>query len=196
MDMREVSEPIKEETSLSYRLLRFLNSPAFLLVAELPSIPQALSLIGESGVRKWVSLVAVACMGDEKPQGLVTVPQVRARFCELIALLTCLVESPNDLFLAGLLSAIDVILNKKMTDVPKGITICQEIPEAFLRKKNTYQSVFDVALMYERSDWDKIGAGVAQLGIVENALPGLFLHAVDWAGGVIAGHPVEEIEAT
>jgi EAL and modified HD-GYP domain-containing signal transduction protein len=135
-------------------------------------------------------------MGDEKPQGLVTVPLVRARFCELIAPLTCLADSSTDLFLLGLLSAIDVFLNKKMTDVRKGITISDGTPDALLGKKNTYQSVFDVALMYERSDWDKIGAAAAQLRIVENALPGLFLHAVDWAGGVIAGHPVEEIEAT
>jgi len=54
MDIREVSEPIKKEMSLSYRLLRYLNSPAFFLVAELHSIPQALSLLGERGVRKWV----------------------------------------------------------------------------------------------------------------------------------------------
>jgi len=70
---------------LSYRLLRYLNSPAFFLATEIRSIPHALMLLGERGIRRWVSLVAVACMGDDKPQEPVTLPLIRARFCELLA---------------------------------------------------------------------------------------------------------------
>ena len=85
MDIREISECIKAETSLSYRLLRYLNSPVFPLITEVKSIPHALSLLGERGVRKWISLVAIACMGDGKPFELITLPLIRARFCELLA---------------------------------------------------------------------------------------------------------------
>ena len=85
IDRDEVAERIKAEASLSYRLLRYLNSPMFALVANVRSIPHALALLGEWGIRKWVSLVAIACMGEDKPQELIVLPLIRARLCELLA---------------------------------------------------------------------------------------------------------------
>ena len=68
-------------------------------------IPHALRLLGERGVRKWVSLVAIAGMGDGKPQELIVLPLIRARFCELLASPAGMEQSANDLFLLGLLSS-------------------------------------------------------------------------------------------
>lgn len=107
VNIHEVAERIKGETSLSYRLFRYLNSPAFFLAAEVHSIQHALSLLGERRMRKWISLTAVACMSDEKPQELVMLPLIRARFCKLMAPCAGLAASSNDLFLLGFLSAID-----------------------------------------------------------------------------------------
>jgi len=119
MNLREVSERIKAEASLSCRLLRYLKSPAFPLVTEVHSIPHALSLLGERGVRKWVSLVAVACMGDEKPAELVALPLIRARFSELLSPHADLKDPSNDLFLLGLLSAMEAILDMRMEQILK-----------------------------------------------------------------------------
>jgi c-di-GMP-related signal transduction protein len=85
IDAGHVCECTKAEASFSFRLLRYLNSPVFPLLSEVRSIPHAVSLLGESGIRKWVSMVAVACMGDGKPKELVMLPLIRARFCELLA---------------------------------------------------------------------------------------------------------------
>jgi c-di-GMP-related signal transduction protein len=80
MDIDDVSERIKAEASLSFGLLRYLNFPTLPLIGEVRSIPLALSLLGERGTRKWVSLIVVACMADGKPAELVTLPLNRARF--------------------------------------------------------------------------------------------------------------------
>ena len=85
LDLRAVSDGIKTEPALSYRLLRYLNSPAFPLIAQVHSILHALSLLGERGVRRWVPLVAIACMGDDKPAELIMLPLIRANFCESLA---------------------------------------------------------------------------------------------------------------
>lgn len=60
-------ERIKAEASLGFRLLRYLNSPAFPLIVAVRPIPHAVSWLGERDTRKWVSLIAVACMADGKP---------------------------------------------------------------------------------------------------------------------------------
>lgn len=195
MDLRIVGERIKEEASLSYRLLRYLNSPAFPFVANVSSIPHGLSLLGERGTRKWVSLVAVACMGDEKPAELVMLPLVRARFCELLAPHAGLARASNDLFLLGLLSAMDAILDMKMTDVLKEIAVRADIRNALLGEKNRLRAVFDVALKYEMGAWDTISEDLERLGIREGLFPELFLRAVEWARGILKGSDVSQIEA-
>jgi len=187
MDLQLVSDRIKEEASLSYRLLRYLNSPAFPFVANVSSIPHGLSLLGERGIRKWVSLVAIACMGDDKPAELVMLPLVRARFCELLAPHAGLAHSSNDLFLLGLLSAMDAILDMKMTDVLKEIALSKEIRDALLGEKNRLRAVFDLALKYEMGAWDTIGDDLAHLGVSDGLFPELFLQAVDWARGLLKG---------
>jgi len=192
MDIHLVAERIKEESSLSYRLLRYLNSPAFPLLTEVRSIPHALSLLGERGIRRWVSLVAVACMGEGKPVELVMLPLIRARFLELLAVPARMESSSNDLFLLGLLSVLDAILDMKMPEILCEIAIGEEIRRALLGEDNGFRRLFEIALLYERGDWEGVHASAARLSIPDAAIPDLFLQAVDWARGVLSGQPAAD----
>lgn len=192
MDTRLVADRIREESSLSYRLLRYLNSPAFPLLTEIHSIPHALSLLGERGIRRWVSLVAVACMGEGKPVELVMLPLIRARFLELLALPAGMESSANDLFLFGLLSVLDAILDMKMPDILREIAIGEEIRKALLGEDNAFRRLFEVALLYERGDWEGVHAAAARLSIPDAAIPDLFIHSVEWARGVLSGQPAAD----
>ena len=136
MNPQRVCDSIKAEASLSFRLLRYLNSPQFPLASEVHSIPHAVSLLGETGTRKWVSLMTVACISDDKPRELVLLPLIRARFCELLAPLARCPGSANDLFLLGLLSAMDAVLDMELADILKEINVREEIRDALLGATN------------------------------------------------------------
>ncbi len=187
LDLKEIAERIKAEASLSYRLLRYLNSPAFFLARDVSSIPHALRLLGEEGVRKWVSLMAIASMGEDKPQELVVLPLIRARFCELLAPPAGIEQAGNDLFLLGLLSALDAILDMPMEDVLKEIAIQHEIRDALLGEENLLRRVFDVAVMYERGSWDRLDDAAARMRIIPEAIPDRFIQAVDWTRQILTG---------
>jgi len=191
MDIEEVSARIKAEASLSFRLLRYLNSPAFPLIVEVRSIPHALALLGERGTRKWVSLIAVTGLASGKPAELAALPLIRAQFCELLAPCARRAESANDLFLLGLLSAMDAILDMRMPDVLREITIHQEIRDALMGKANKLREIFEFALNYERGRWEEIGPAAAQLGIQEDVIPALYVEAVEWARQILS--PQQEI---
>ena len=192
MNLRAVADRIKEESSLSYRLLRYLNSPAFPLLAEVRSIPHALSLLGEAGIRRWVSLVAVACMGEGKPVELVMLPLIRARFLELLAAPAGMASSANDLFLLGLLSVLDAILDMKMADILREITVEDEIRRALLGERNRFHGLFQIALLYERGDWEGVHAAAVGVSIAESSIPDLFLQSVEWARAVLSGQPASD----
>jgi c-di-GMP-related signal transduction protein len=181
-----VCECIKAEASLSFRLLRYLNSPVFPLV-EVRSISHAISLLGELGVRKWVSMVTVACMSDGKPKELVMLPLIRARFCELLAPQARCPGAANDLFLLGMLSAMDAILDMKIVDVLKEINIREEIRDALLGKPNPLGKVFELALNYEKGCWDLVARSAAAMAIDEACLSPRYFEAVHWAEGTLLG---------
>jgi c-di-GMP-related signal transduction protein len=185
MDIQTVAERVKAEAAVSYRLLRYLNSSAFFLASEVHSIPHALSLLGERGIRRWVSLVAVACMADDKPQELVMLPLIRARFCELLAPRAGLGNASNDLFLVGLLSAIDAILDMTMADILKELKLREDICDALLGRKNGLRDVFDVALLYEMARWEELDVAAEHVHIQSDDVPEQFMEAVDWSKRIL-----------
>jgi c-di-GMP-related signal transduction protein len=187
LDIAEVSERIKAEASLRFRLLRYLNLPAFPLIVEVHSIPHALSLLGERGTRKWVSLIAVTCMANGKPAELVALPLIRARFCELLAPCAGLAASANDLFLLGLLSAMDGILDMRMPNVLKEIAVREDIRDALLGNANKLRDIFEFVRNYERGCWEEISAAAARMGIRQDAISPLCVEAVEWARKMLSG---------
>src|SRR5205823_1768626 len=82
IDPCEFETLMKQEASVCYRLLRYLNSAAFGVQNEVHSIRHALALLGEQEVRRWVRLVATLIAGEGRSSELVVSAMVRARFCE------------------------------------------------------------------------------------------------------------------
>ena len=89
-------------------------------------------------------------MASGKPAELVSLPLIRARFCELLAPCAGLAESANDLFLLGLLSAKDWILDMRMPDVLKEIATREDIRDALLGARNKLGEIFEFMGYYER----------------------------------------------
>jgi len=185
IDIEELADAIKLEASLIYRLLRFLNSPVFGLRTTVGSIAHALSLLGENGIRKWISLSSLAVMGEDKSPELVTVPLVRARFCELIAAITNLRARAHELFLMGLLSGMDAILETPMTAILDGMPVSQEIREALLHKGGKFRDVYEIVSNYETGTWEPMLEAVGRTRVSEEVVPELFLKSLDWANQVM-----------
>ncbi len=189
LDLHEVAELVKREASLTFRLLRYLNSPAFALRMEVRSIPHALSLLGESGVRKWVSLVAVAAMGEDKPGELVMLPLVRARLCELLAPLAGMRKFENDLFLMGLLSAMDAILDMPLSKVLADVPVKSEIKQALLGGESPFRVIYELVMNYETGVWEEVSRAASKLKIDEERVPDLYMKALEWGKEIVAGTP-------
>jgi c-di-GMP-related signal transduction protein len=181
LNLQKIATRIKEDPSLTFKLLRYMNSAAFGLREGIRSIIHALTLLGERDVRKWVSLVAVAAMANGNPDELIIVPLVRGRFCELLAPLTGLKEHADDLFLMGLLSVMDAILGRPLRPILAGLAVRKEIKHALLERSGPYRDVLEIALSHETGDWTVANELTARLHIDESKLMGLYASAVEWA---------------
>jgi c-di-GMP-related signal transduction protein len=180
-NIQELALKIKHEASLTFRLLRYLNSAAFGLRSEIRSVAHALSLLGERELRKWIAVVSVGVLADGKPDELMTVPLVRGRFCELLAPLAGMAGHANDLFLMGLLSVMDAILDQPLDSILAELPVRAEIKDALQARTGLYWQLLELATAHERADWEKVSALVSETGMKEDQVSALYVAAVDWS---------------
>ncbi len=194
--IREVNRPeidfdglealIKREVALSVKLLRYLHSAGFGWRHDVNTIGQALRVLGERSTRKWASLVALTLIGEDKPQELVTTSLVRAQFCEEIGALASLPDRQADLFLVGLLSTLDALLDRPIGQVLEQMSVSAEIAHALLEGDNLLGDTLRLAIAYDRADWPRVELLSGRTGITEGQLPEAYRRAVDWVTGIIS----------
>jgi len=179
-DMARLEEILKQETSLCYKFLRYLNSATFDFVGEIRSLRHALTLLGINEVRKWVSLVALACMGEDKPKELVVSAVMRAKFCENLALNIGLKSRATELFLMGLFSMLDAILERPLAEILSEVRVSKDVKSALLSGVNLFRYVYELVLAYERGMWSRATQFAASLRTSEPLVTQAYLDAINW----------------
>lgn len=172
---------IKQDVSLSVRLLRYLNSAAFGWRSEIKSIKHALTLLGERPIKKWVSLVALTSLAGDKPVELVVTSLMRARFCEILAPHIGMKERELDLFLVGLLSAVDALVDRPLAEVLKGMALSADVRGALTGTNSPLRDPFALVLSYERGAWAEMMSLSGRFDLGEDIVPQLYREAVGWA---------------
>jgi c-di-GMP-related signal transduction protein len=185
MVLRELEEAIKREASVLYRLLRYLNSPAFGFATTIRSVRHALAILGEREVRRWIRLVALVSAGMQKSSDLVLCALVRARFCELLS--PKIGNSESDLFLLGLLSMMDAILEVPMTQVLEHVPLDAETKAVLLGGTGRLRPVYQLMLAREAGDWEQAKSFAAHLRVEEAEIAEIWWQAMQWARQVSAG---------
>jgi c-di-GMP-related signal transduction protein len=185
LDLHGLERLIKVEASVCYRLLRYLNSAAFGLKNEVHSVRHALSMLGDREVRRWIRLVAAVGAGQQKASDLVLSALVRARFAEM---LTPKVEhGESDLFLLGLLSLIDAMLEMPMADVLEKVPLDRETKAVLLGQPSILRPVYQLMLAHESGEWEAAGQLSQNLHLDAEEVAGFYWQAQQWAREVSVG---------
>lgn len=170
IDFDRLESLIKQDLSLSYKLLRFINSAAFQIRIPIRSIRQAMTLLGQKEMKMWASLITLKSMGYDQSDELIITALSRARFCEALALRTDLKERSTDLFLTGLFSFLDVFLNQPMETAIRQLPLDDDITTALLGETSMFRDIFDLVTCYEKGRWPKVHELANKLKLTENDL--------------------------
>jgi len=185
LNLARLEKLIKAEASVCYRLLRYLNSPIFGFKSEIHSVRHALSILGERDARRWVRLVAAVGAGQDKPSDLVLSALVRGRFCELLA--PNIAHGSSDLFLLGLLSLIDAMLEMPMAEVLERIPLDQATKAVLLGKPSPLRPVYQLMLAHESGEWEAAAGLSRDLSVDSEEVAGYYWQAQQWAREVSNG---------
>ncbi len=178
LDLRELEKLVKQDAAICYRFLRYLNSPLFGFAGEIRSVRHAMAILGENELRRWIRLVVTLGAAEQKCSELVLTVLARARFCELMSRrLHC----ESDLFLLGLLSLMDVILEISKDRLLQQVPVDREIKSALSGKPGRLLPVYQMMLAEEAGDWDQASSLAKQLQLSDEETAAQWWQAVQWA---------------
>lgn len=184
LDLNELETRIKQETAICYRLLRYLNSPLFGFSLEIKSIRHAMAILGERELRRWIRLVVTIAAAERSCNELVLTALARARFCESLA---ARVKSGSDLFLMGLLSVMDAILEVHMDVVLAQIPVDKEIKATLLGQPSVLRPIYQLMLALESAEWSEAIVLAKQLHLSDEEANNEWWRALQWAEQAMRG---------
>ncbi|MCL2616627.1 MAG: HDOD domain-containing protein [Defluviitaleaceae bacterium] len=176
----EVVKIVSRDPSLSISLIKLVNSPHHGLSQKIKSIPQAVALLGQTEVRKWVITAMTGLLADDKPSEITRVSLMRAKFAENLAPLFQMEKQAQELFLMGLFSILDAVLEMSMYAALKIVSVSDPIQEALIYIDGEYAPVYRFILSYETADWTETKRLITINNIEVEDVYKAYLDAVQW----------------
>lgn len=178
-----LAEIIEKDIHLAYRLMRVIKSRAGDDLVY--SIKRALTYMGLKEIERWISIMMLRDLGDQKPLELLRLALVRTKFSELIAKHSNLSNVKHEASMMGLFSTIDAMLDQEIGVALDGISLPQSVTEALLSKMGTLAPIYHVVNAYEQGDWEVAELLGSHLGIGEGVLYTEYRASLKWAREVI-----------
>lgn len=167
IDMAGISRIVKADVSLSYRLLRYINSAGMGLAFKINSISQAITMLGQRRISTWLQVLIMAEMSSTATSGeLLLFSLQRARFLERLSSLTIRPPKPSDtMFMLGLFSYLDALLSQPMEEILDKMCLDPELTAALLGQENKLSLWLKLAGSAEKGQWASTEAILEQIGM-------------------------------
>jgi EAL and modified HD-GYP domain-containing signal transduction protein len=184
-DIAEIEKGFKRDVALSFKLLRYINSVGFGLSCEIQSIRHALSILGYQQLYRWLTLLIVTTNENATPPALMKTAITRGRLTELLGQDLVDRGERDNLFIVGIFSLLDAMLEMPMDQVLEKLTLPENIADALLRRDGIYGPFLALAEACESADIGRINELANALTIEPAKVNEAHLKALAW---------VEELE--
>jgi len=181
-EIKELEANVKRDVAITYRILRYINSPANGLMQEIRSIAHALTLLGYDQMYRWLTLLLFTGeKTDARSQTLLKNALVRARLVELLGSGKLPASEQDGLFLVGILSLLDALLKVPMEIALADLHLSQQVTLALLQGEGIYAPFLDLSIACEEFDQEQVGALAAVCGLDAAKVNAAHLDALVWA---------------
>jgi hypothetical protein len=164
-EVKEIETALKQDVTLSYKLLRYINSAGFGLSCEIESFRHAVAILGYAKLNKWLSLLLVTASRDPAAAALMQTAIARGRLMELLGQEYFDPSELDNLFITGAFSLLDILLGARLDAVLDEMNLPEAITDALLRRQGAYAPLLDLALACEGGEPAAIVDRSASLGI-------------------------------
>ena len=181
-DVEEIEQIISRDASLTYRLLRIVNSVHFALRHKTASVKQAVMVLGIDRLKKWVYLLSFDkdTEMDETSEDVLKLSLLRATFCsELLGFAKDMPITKSEGYLMGMFSSMGLLVDAPMEDILQEVPLNDTIRNALIRHEGRCAILLDLVESYERAEWDNIKKYAEELGIPGNYIAQIYFDCVE-----------------
>ncbi len=183
--VKKLEKIIQGDVGLSYKLLRFINSSYFYRVNKIESVANAITYLGSREIQRFIILVLISELATDKPAELVRLAVVRAKMGELIARETVLKDKEDEIFLLGLFSLLDAMLDTGMDFICDHLSLGDHLKNALINQTGPYSPYLQLIISYEKRDEPGCLAAMKEIGLGLEKLHQMYMDAISFAESVL-----------
>ncbi|ACU91204.1 EAL and HDOD domain-containing protein [Desulfomicrobium baculatum] len=187
-ELSRLVEIIQTDLSISYRLLKYINSARFSLRGKIESIQRAVNMLGRQNLRQWLQVVILSDINStDKGQELVRMSVLRGRFLQLLAGAAPAPFPMDSMFVMGFFSVLDAILDQQMAQVLDEISLDPDIKTTLVDTHSVHSVWIGLLNELDRGRWDELEKKAQQMGIPMEFVHNAASEAALWTDEVMGG---------
>ncbi|MCL2017065.1 MAG: HDOD domain-containing protein [Defluviitaleaceae bacterium] len=182
--IEEIVKIVGQDTALTISLLQLVNSPYLGLSQKISSLQQAGALLGQNELRKWVTTATTELLSEDRPDELTRLSLIRAKFAENLATSFEMGIHAQSLFLMGLFSVLDVVLEMPMEEALKVIVVSKDIHEALVAGTGSFFPILNFMMAYESAQWSEVNRLMALHNLDIERVFASYIETIRWYSSI------------
>ena len=183
-DLTKAADIIQNDAALVVSLLEIVNHMA--MNSEITSVRHAAAMLGQKELKKWINTAVTKELCADKPSEVTRISMLRAKFSENLAELFGIGGMSQELFLTGMFSVLDLMLDKPMEEALSLVRISKSIDEALLHRKGELGEVLSFVEEYETASWQEVSRQMILKNIDMDAVYSAYLDSLRWFRELLA----------
>lgn len=183
-DLTKAADIISQDTALIISLLRLANTRSF--NSEITSVRVAVSMLGQKDLTRWIQTTVIEKLCSDKPNELMRLSLLRAKFAENLAPVFGMTMRSQELFLTGLFSILDIILDCSMEEALSMVRVSGKIRTALLEHTGSLAEVLHFIVKYESAEWQEVSRQLVLKNIEIPDVSHAWVSSLQWYAKLIA----------
>ena len=183
-DLTKAADIISQDTALIISLLRLANTRSF--NSEITSVRVAVSMLGQKDLTRWIQTTVIEKLCSDKPNELMRLSLLRAKFAEYLAPVFGMAMRSQELFLTGLFSILDIILDCSMEEALSMVRVSGKIRTALLEHTGSLAEVLHFIVKYESAEWQEVSRQLVLKNIEIPDVSHAWVSSLQWYAKLIA----------
>ena len=183
-DLTKAADIISQDTALIISLLRLANTRSF--NSEITSVRVAVSMLGQKDLTRWIQTTVIEKLCSDKPNELMRLSLLRAKFAENLAPVFGMAMRSQELFLTGLFSILDIILDCSMEEALSMVRVSGKIRTARLEHTGSLAEVLHFIVKYESAEWQEVSRQLVLKNIEIPDVSHAWVSSLQWYAKLIA----------
>ena len=177
-DLQEAADVIGKDPALVISLLEMVNRMS--LNSDITSIRHAAAMLGQKELKRWINTAVTKELCADKPSEITRLVMIRAKFAEELAGAFGMGMVAQELFIMGLFSAIDIMLDKPMEEALNMVQVSKNIRDALIDNKGDFAALLNFVRRYEDADWTEVSRLMVINDINMDEVYEAYLNALKW----------------